>query len=64
MNLQTRPKLYPPQALLARKPRLSLAFSRPAETAALPHRELAGRPAVASTLAPHELRRIVAGMIG
>jgi len=52
-----RPKLFPPKALLVRKPKLSLAFAGQNLRADEPE-------GPATTLAPHELRRIVAGILG
>ena len=57
INKTERPKLFPPQALLARKPKLSLAFAGHKSREDEPERP-------AATLAPHEVRRIVAGMLG
>ncbi len=54
MNLSKRPKLHPPRALLSRqpgRPTPSLALVGPAATDFPP-------------LPPHELRRLIAGMIG
>ena len=56
-NQTNRPKLFPPKALLAQRPKLSLAFAGPNPLKAEPKRQ-------ATPLAPHELRRIVAGILG
>jgi len=56
-NKIERPKLFPPKALLARRPKLSLAFAGQKLREDEPERP-------APTLAPHELRRIVAGILG
>ena len=50
MNLQVRPKLYPPKALLRHGPTPAAAF--------------APRAIGASTLPPEELRRIVREWLG
>ena len=56
-NKIERPKLFPPKALLTRKPKLSLAFAGHKLREDEPERPT-------PTLAPHELRRIVAGILG
>jgi hypothetical protein len=61
MNQQKRPRLHPPLALLARKPNLTLAFAGSKKASEAQERPA---PDFKSTLAPHELRRIVAGIVG
>jgi hypothetical protein len=56
-NKTERPKLFPPKALLSRKPKLSLAFAGHNVREDEPKR-------LSPTLAPHEVRRIVAGILG
>ena len=56
-NKTNRPKAFPPRALLDRKPKLSLAYAGQNWREDEPERPI-------PTLAPHEVRRIVAGILG
>ncbi|HEY5710278.1 MAG TPA: hypothetical protein VIT38_00140 [Allosphingosinicella sp.] len=57
---QLRPKLYPPLALLAARPTLTPAYAG----SALKRAPKRPTPEFKATLAPHELRRIVAAIVG
>jgi hypothetical protein len=58
---QLRPKLHPPLALLAARPTLTPAYAGSAQAKKAQERPA---PSFRSTLAPHELRRIVAAIVG